>query len=80
MNAFNSSGTVGRGGRPYGLPAARWMAAFVLRSDTEPLLKSRRVVLDAGFEFAFPQWAAAAEDRARGRHVKAVRGRPGRTP
>jgi NAD dependent epimerase/dehydratase family enzyme len=40
----------------FGLPATAWMAelgAFVLRSDTELLLKSRRVVprrlLDAGF-------------------------------
>ncbi|MFG1646440.1 DUF1731 domain-containing protein [Amycolatopsis sp. NPDC049252] len=59
-------------GVPFGLPATRWMAglgAFVLRSDTELLLKSRRVVpgrlLDAGFEFAFPEWAAAAEDLVR---------------
>jgi NAD dependent epimerase/dehydratase family enzyme len=44
-----------------GLPATRWMAkigAFVLRSDTELLLKSRRVVpdrlLDAGFTFVHP--------------------------
>ncbi|WP_206786009.1 TIGR01777 family oxidoreductase [Amycolatopsis sp. MtRt-6] len=55
-----------------GLPATRWMAeigAFVLRSDTELLLKSRRVVpgrlRDAGFEFRYPQWPAAAEDLVR---------------
>jgi uncharacterized protein len=43
---------------PVGLPATRWMAelgALALRSDTELLLKSRRVVpgrlLDAGFTF-----------------------------
>jgi len=56
------------GGRP-GLPATRLMAevgAFVLRTDTELLLKSRRVVpgrlLDAGFEFAHPLWDEAARD------------------
>ena len=56
-------------GVPIGLPAARWMmeiAAFLHRTDTELLLKSRRVVparlLDAGFEFEFPSWPAAARD------------------
>ncbi|MFE5394215.1 DUF1731 domain-containing protein [Streptomyces sp. NPDC056568] len=64
-------------GIPVGLPATRWMAelgALVLRSDTELLLKSRRVVpgrlLDAGFAFDHPAWPRAAEDlvrRLRGR-------------
>ncbi len=52
-----------------GLPATSWMAelgAFVLRTDTELLLKSRRVIprrlLDAGFTFEFPEWPAAAHD------------------
>ncbi|HCH63935.1 MAG: TIGR01777 family protein [Deltaproteobacteria bacterium] len=52
-----------------GLPATRWMAelgAVFLRTDTELVLKSRRVVpgrlLDAGFEFQFADWPAAAED------------------
>lgn len=56
---------------PFGLPATRHMAevgAFVLRSDTELLLKSRRVVparlTDAGFGFEFPQWPGAASDLA----------------
>ena len=56
-------------GAPFGLPAAAWMAevgAFFLRTDTELLLKSRYVVpgrlIDAGFPFAFPQWAPAAAD------------------
>jgi uncharacterized protein (TIGR01777 family) len=63
-------------GVPVGLPATRWMAeagAFVLRSDTELLLKSRRVVpgrlLEEGFAFEHPEWPEAAEDlvrRARG--------------
>jgi uncharacterized protein (TIGR01777 family) len=56
-------------GTPVGLPATRLMAevgAFALRTDTELLLKSRRVVpgrlLDAGFPFAHPHWPAAAAD------------------
>lgn len=56
-------------GVPVGLPATRWMAelgALVLRSDTELLLKSRRVVpgrlLEAGFTFDHPDWPEAAED------------------
>ena len=59
-------------GQPVGLPATAWMAeigAFALRSDTELLLKSRRVVpgrlLDAGFAFAHGQWDEAAEDLVR---------------
>lgn len=58
-------------GRRFGLPATRPMAelgAFALRTDTELLLKSRRVVpgrlLDAGFTFEHPQWEAAAADLA----------------
>ena len=56
-------------GMPVGIPAAGWMmeiAAFLHRTDTELLLKSRRVVparlLDAGFAFEFPSWPAAARD------------------
>jgi uncharacterized protein len=56
-------------GVPFGLPATAWMAelgAFALRSETELLLKSRRVVptrlLDAGFTFTHPCWAEAARD------------------
>ncbi|MEU9140070.1 TIGR01777 family oxidoreductase [Streptomyces sp. NPDC048404] len=54
-------------GVPVGLPATRWMAelgAFALRSDTELLFKSRRVVPGrlraAGFAFAYPEWERAA--------------------
>jgi len=54
---------------PVGLPATAWMAeigAFALRSDTELLLKSRRVVpgrlVDAGFTFEYPRWNTAAVD------------------
>jgi NAD dependent epimerase/dehydratase family enzyme len=56
-------------GVPIGLPATARMlevAAFVHRTDTELLLKSRRVVpgrlLDAGFRFDFPAWPLAARD------------------
>lgn len=56
-------------GVPLGVPATAWLleiAAFVHRTDTELLLKSRRVVpgrlLAAGFEFDFPNWADAARD------------------
>nr|WP_230203293.1 DUF1731 domain-containing protein [Parafrankia discariae] len=52
-----------------GSPATAWMAelgAFAMRSDTELLLKSRRVVpgrlLDAGFTFDLPDWSEAAAD------------------
>jgi len=52
-----------------GLPAAEWMlelGAFLLRSESELALKSRRVVpgrlLDSGFEFRFPEWREAADD------------------
>ena len=54
---------------PVGLPATGWMAeigAFAIRSDTELLLKSRRVVpgrlIDAGFQFDYPDWSTAAAD------------------
>ncbi|MCW2760775.1 MAG: NAD-dependent epimerase/dehydratase [Marmoricola sp.] len=59
-------------GRRPGLPATAWMAeigAWALRSDTELLLKSRRVVpgrlLDAGFLFEHAQWPEAADDLVR---------------
>jgi NAD dependent epimerase/dehydratase family enzyme len=52
-----------------GLPAARWMltlGAYVMGTETELVLKSRRVVpgrLTAlGFNFAFPTWPEAAAD------------------
>ena len=52
-----------------GLPAAKWMleaGAFVMRTDTELLLKSRRVIpgrlADAGFTFTFSSWPEAADD------------------
>jgi len=56
-------------GMPIGLPATRWMleaGALVLRTETELILKSRRVIptrlIESGFAFQFPEWPAAAED------------------
>jgi len=53
----------------FGLPARRWMlefGAFFLRTESELVLKSRRVVpgrlLQSGFDFHFPTWPAAAFD------------------
>jgi uncharacterized protein (TIGR01777 family) len=53
----------------FGLPATRWMlevGAFFMRTETELVLKSRRVVpgrlLQSGFAFQFPTWAEAASD------------------
>jgi uncharacterized protein len=55
-----------------GLPATKWMlemGAFFMRTETELILKSRRVVpgrlLDAGFEFQYANWPDAAEDLCR---------------
>jgi uncharacterized protein (TIGR01777 family) len=54
---------------PFGLPAAQWMlelGALFMRTETELILKSRRVVparlLDVGFTFTFPKWPDAARD------------------
>jgi uncharacterized protein len=56
-------------GTSIGLPANKLMleiGAFLMRTETELILKSRRVVpgrlLEAGFEFEFPEWREAAED------------------
>ena len=53
----------------FGLSAARWQLAigtWMLRSETELILKSRRVLperlLKSGFSFLFPKWQDAAED------------------
>lgn len=54
-------------GVPVGIPVNRWMlevGAFFMRTETELILKSRRVVparlLESGFEFRFPTWPEAA--------------------
>jgi uncharacterized protein (TIGR01777 family) len=55
-----------------GLPASRWMleiGAFLLRTETELLLKSRQVVpgklLASGFRFDFPELESALEEIVR---------------
>jgi uncharacterized protein (TIGR01777 family) len=59
-------------GMPNGLPMPRPLleiGAFFLRTESELVLKSRRVIpgrlLDAGFEFEFPTWPEAAQDLVR---------------
>jgi hypothetical protein len=59
-------------GISFGLPCARWMlecGALFLQTETELILKSRRVVpgrlLQAGFAFQFASWPKAAEDLVR---------------
>ena len=56
-------------GVPFGLPATEWMlevGAFFLRTETELILKSRRVVpgrlLASGFQFQFPEMRAALRE------------------
>ena len=58
-------------GVPFGLPAAEWMlefGAFFLRTETELILKSRRVVpgrlLTSGFKFQFSTLSLAFKDLA----------------
>ena len=55
--------------QPLGLPATEWMlelGAIFLRTETELLLKSRRVVprrlLESGFRFGFNDWPTAVND------------------
>lgn len=59
-------------GITHGLPATERMlevGAFFLRTETELILKSRRVVpgllLKCGFRFDFPNWAEASKDLVR---------------
>lgn len=59
-------------GMPNGFPAPRpllELAALFMRTETELVLKSRRVfpgrLLDAGFSFLYPDWPEAAEDLVR---------------
>jgi uncharacterized protein len=56
-------------GIPIGLPSTRWMleiGARVLQTETELILKSRRVVptrlLHSGFSFRYPTWPEAARE------------------
>lgn len=59
-------------GTRIGLPAAKWMlevGAIFLRTETELILKSRRVIpgrlMRHGFAFDFPAWPEAARDLCR---------------
>lgn len=59
----------GAAGRKLLLPLKPWMVkigAFLVRTEPELVLKSRRVfparLLERGFTFAFPRWPAAARD------------------
>ncbi len=63
-------------GTRVGLPAAKWMAkigAFFLKTDTELILKSRRVIpgrlVEAGLSFNFPEWPPAAHDLVKRWHA-----------
>lgn len=56
-------------GARFGLVASEWMLEFgaiFMRTETELILKSRRVVparlIESGFKFAFPDWADAAHE------------------
>jgi uncharacterized protein (TIGR01777 family) len=56
-------------GKAFGLPATLWMleiGAFLLRTETELIIKSRRVVpgrlLKSGFDFRFPRLEEALAD------------------
>jgi len=56
-------------GAPFGLPATWWMleiGAFLLRTETELIIKSRRVapgrLIKAGFQFRFPELRGALTD------------------
>ena len=69
-------------GKRFGLPATRWMlaiGAMLMRTETELILKSRRVIptrlVDAGFAFNHPDWREAVRDL-----VKAYRLGAGQTP
>jgi uncharacterized protein len=55
----------------FGLSSPAWLVeigAFFIRTESELILKSRRVVpsrlLNAGFRFLFPEWPSAAKDLA----------------
>jgi hypothetical protein len=55
--------------QPFGVAAPSWMieiGSFLLRTESELVLKSRRVIpgrlLNAGFSFLYPEWPAAAQE------------------
>lgn len=70
-------------GTKIGLPATKWMleiGAVFLRTETELILKSRRVVparlLAHGFRFQFPEWPAAARDLVARWRIEATTAQP----
>ena len=67
---------------PFGLPSRKWMLAIgavLMRTETELILKSRRVVparlLEHGFQFKYPDWQSAACDLCRQWKTAAKQGR-----
>lgn len=65
-------------GASIGLPSTKWMlevAAFFMRTESELILKSRRVIpgrlLQAGFTFKYPHWPEAAAELCS--HFRATR-------
>jgi uncharacterized protein len=66
-------------GAPFGLAANRWMleiGAILMRTETELILKSRRVVparlVESGFQFRYPDWRDAARDLCDRRATRAA--------
>ncbi len=56
-------------GTRVGLPTTRWMlevGTWMMRTESELVLKSRRVVpgrlLEAGFAFEYPEWREASSE------------------
>jgi len=56
-------------GTSIGLPATEWMleiGTFLMKTETELVLKSRRVVptrlVESGFNFQYPQWSRASQN------------------
>lgn len=74
-------------GARWGLPASKWMlelGAVFLRTETELVLKSRRVVpgilLERGFSFRYPSWPRAAADLCREWRAMSARAHPASEP
>jgi uncharacterized protein (TIGR01777 family) len=74
-------------GARIGLPATKWMleiGTIFLRTETELVLKSRRVIpgrlVEAGFRFQFPEWHAAARDLVTRWRETETSSASGRTP
>lgn len=70
-------------GASIGLPATKWMleiGAILLSTETELILKSRRVVpgrlLKKGFSFKYPDWQAAARELCERWKMTSLRGGP----